>query len=58
MKETERVELEKKSDLLRIHLKRWEKNFASANDGRKASREDIKKHSDIGTVFILPQSIS
>ena len=33
---------------LRLELKEWEKAFAEANDGRKASREDIKRHPEIG----------
>jgi hypothetical protein len=37
-----------KSNVLRTELKAWEKEFACGNDGRKAGREDIKKHPDIG----------
>lgn len=33
---------------LRAQLKTWEKEFASKHDGRKAGREDIKQHPDIG----------
>jgi hypothetical protein len=33
---------------LRAELKSWEKEFASMHDGRKAGREDIKQHPDIG----------
>ena len=34
---------------LRQELKAWEKAFATANDGRKAGRGDIKKDAVIGT---------
>lgn len=34
---------------LRSELKVWEKSFASTNQKRKAGRDDIKKHPDIGT---------
>ncbi len=34
---------------IRQELKDWEKQFAAANDGRKAGREDIKKNPAIGT---------
>lgn len=33
---------------LRAELKEWERAFAAANGGKRASREDIKKHPDIG----------
>lgn len=33
---------------LRLELKEWEQSFAAANHGRKAGREDIKKHPEIG----------
>ena len=33
---------------LKAELKEWEKAFAAANGGRKAGREDIKQHPDIG----------
>lgn len=33
---------------LRNDLKRWEKLFAEQNGGRKAGRDDIKAHVDIG----------
>jgi hypothetical protein len=33
---------------LRIELKAWENTFAAANNGRKAGREDIKQHPEIG----------
>ena len=40
---------EDKSYKLKLELKQWEKVFAAAHDGRKAGREDIKQHPDIGT---------
>ena len=36
------------ADKLRVELKVWEKAFASANEGRKAGRDDIKKDPEIG----------
>lgn len=36
------------SDILRLQLKAWEKSFAAANQGRKAERDDIKRHPEIG----------
>lgn len=33
---------------LRAELKAWEKAFAATHQGRKAGREDIKQHPDIG----------
>ena len=48
MKEEEREELSKRSNALRLELKVWEKQFASANNGEKASRSDIKENPDIG----------
>lgn len=33
---------------LRLELKEWEQSFAAANHGRKAGREDIKQHPEIG----------
>ncbi|MCJ1351706.1 MAG: DNA replication regulator sld2 [Icmadophila ericetorum] len=38
---------------LRALLKKWEKAFANANEGRKASREDIKKNPDIAEKYKL-----
>jgi hypothetical protein len=52
MKEEEREELSKRSNSLRLELKVWEKEFASANNGQKASRDDIKKNPEIG-IFLL-----
>jgi hypothetical protein len=48
MDDNARYEWTAKSDALRSELKSWEKIFAGENDGRKAGREDIKKHPDIG----------
>jgi hypothetical protein len=48
MMDGERTKLEGRSNFLRLELKAWEKNFAIAHNGRKASREDIKKNPDIG----------
>jgi hypothetical protein len=48
MDENERDGWMEKSNTLRSELKAWEKTFAGRNDGRKAGREDIKKHPDIG----------
>ena len=36
---------------LRQDLKQWETSFAAAHEGRKAGREDIKQHPNIGIVF-------
>lgn len=36
------------SNSLRQDLKAWEKEFAAANGGRKAGRDDIKQHPTIG----------
>ena len=33
---------------LRKELKEWERAFSTAHEGRKAGREDIKQHPDIG----------
>jgi hypothetical protein len=43
---------------LRAELKEWEKAFAAANDGRKASREDIKTASEIGQYEQIRPDIS
>jgi hypothetical protein len=49
------------TDTLRLELKAWEKEFANAHQGRKASREDIKQHPEIGiaslSLFHLEESI-
>ena len=36
------------SSRLRKELKEWERAFSAAHEGRKAGREDIKRHPDIG----------
>jgi DNA replication regulator SLD2 len=48
MEAEEREKLAERSNLLRIELKVWEKDFATSNNGQKASRDDIKKHPEIG----------
>jgi len=48
MEAQEREKLSERSNSLRVELKIWEKSFAAANNGKKASRDDIKKHPDIG----------
>lgn len=42
------AEVASRAVILRAELKTWEKEFASTHDGRKAGREDIKQHPDIG----------
>jgi DNA replication regulator SLD2 len=54
MDDKERGALTEKSNALRVELKIWEKSFASAHDGRKASRDDIKKIPDIGIFLLSP----
>ena len=39
---------EDQSSKLRKELKEWERAFSAAHEGRKAGREDIKQHPDIG----------
>lgn len=39
--------------ILRQELKDWEKAVETSNDGRKASREDIKNNPEIG-IFSMP----
>ncbi|KAI9787029.1 MAG: regulatory particle non-ATPase [Candelina submexicana] len=39
------------SIIIRQELKGWEKEFAAANDGRKAGREDIKKNPAIASKY-------
>jgi len=48
MSQEERTALTERLNTLRSELKVWEKTFAAANSGQKASRDDIKKHPDIG----------
>jgi hypothetical protein len=45
-----------RSKVLRADLKVWEKEFQSQNEGRKASREDIKKNPEIGMHTMLSQA--
>ncbi|KZF21889.1 hypothetical protein L228DRAFT_269337 [Xylona heveae TC161] len=40
-----------KATALRQELKAWEKEFASANGGRKAGRDDIKKYPEIAAKY-------
>lgn len=49
MAEEDRETLTEKSQSLRSDLKSWEKGFAANNEGKKASREDIKQNPAIGT---------
>jgi len=51
MNEEEREEWTKRSNTLRLELKVWEKEFAAANEGQKASRDDIKKNPEIGRLL-------
>ena len=48
MNDEEREEWTRKSNTLRLELKAWEKEFAAANKGQKASRDDIKKNPGVG----------
>jgi len=43
-----REELTERSSTLKVELKVWEREFAAAKNGTKASREDIKNNSEIG----------
>ena len=43
--------MEQELDRLRADLKCWERKFAASHDGRKAGREDIKQHTEIGQYF-------
>ncbi|KAI9654610.1 MAG: hypothetical protein M1831_005371 [Alyxoria varia] len=36
---------------IRQELKRWEREFATANDGRKATRDEIKKYPEIAAKY-------
>lgn len=45
-------------DKLRLELKGWEKLFAAANQGRKAGRDDIKQHPEIGNPPLLKTLLS
>lgn len=52
MKDQERAEVTEKSVAIRTELKIWERTFASENNGKKASRDDIKKHPEIGNPLL------
>ncbi|KAI9643197.1 hypothetical protein NHQ30_007813 [Ciborinia camelliae] len=51
MDEGERKSFEERSKTLRVELKVWEKDFQNKNEGRKASREDIKANPDIASKY-------
>ena len=38
---------------LRKELKEWERAFSAAHEGRKAGREDIKQHPEIGLRMVF-----
>lgn len=40
---------------LRQELKDWERAFADAHDGRKPTREEVKKDAKIGEPLPLPE---
>jgi hypothetical protein len=48
MEAEEREKLIERSNALRQELKTWEREFAAANNGQKAAREDIKQNPEIG----------
>lgn len=48
-------DLEERSIQLRSELKQWERDFAVSHNGRKAGREDIKQHPDIGQYALNTQ---
>lgn len=48
MEDAEREKISQQSIALRQELKAWENQFAAANNGKKPSREDIKKNPEIG----------
>lgn len=50
MEAEEREQLQNQSAVLRQELKVWEREFAAANSGRKAGRDDIKQHPSIGMI--------
>lgn len=58
MDDSKREELAQTSNALRGELKIWEKAFSAANEGKKASREDIKKNVEIGTSLSLYNPLS
>lgn len=49
MDSAEKKRLAEQSKAIRKDLKSWEKTFAASNNGKKASRDDIKQHPEIGT---------
>ncbi|KAL2072402.1 hypothetical protein VTL71DRAFT_11745 [Oculimacula yallundae] len=51
MEDSKREELTETSNSLRGELKIWEKAFSAANEGKKASREDIKKNIEIAAKY-------
>ncbi|QSZ28795.1 hypothetical protein DSL72_003300 [Monilinia vaccinii-corymbosi] len=51
MDEGERTSVEARSKVLRVELKEWERDFKNRNEGRKASREDIKANPDIASKY-------
>lgn len=51
MEESRRAELTKRSNTLRVELKSWEKEFAAANSGKKASRDAIKQNPEIAAKY-------
>jgi hypothetical protein len=57
MDDEERKIWVERSKVLRADLKVWEKEFQSQNEGRKASREDIKKNPEIGMHTMLSPAI-
>lgn len=57
MDEDERTELTEQSVFLRQELKVWERQFATANDGRKAGREDIKQNPHIGMLLYFSNTL-
>lgn len=48
-----RFDFPEESLSLRQELKDWEKAFEASNGGRRATREDIKNHPEIG-IFSTP----
>ncbi|TAQ85834.1 hypothetical protein B7494_g5854 [Chlorociboria aeruginascens] len=51
MEAEEREFMTEQLNALRRELKLWEKDFSAKNEGRKASRDDIKKHPDIALKY-------
>ena len=42
------IEIQSLAKKFRLELKEWEQSFAATHQGRKAGREDIKQHPEIG----------